>query len=734
MTKFKRFLNGILTAALSCAFAVVGLGLQNATANAATGAKVDLSGEFSSVINELPTSVTFESDSFLKEDGLVSKAELKGAYTVEFDASTTADGSAELGGGAFMITFGNQSATENIGGDQQIGKDDCVTFLATVSGIETGRGQYTASGYEVWNDKDCSVTGTNNKFVSNDGVACYFSNQEVFRFRFEVTQKGTIDVYASLFRTGTEPIYLNTIGLGENAQATGGTDGYLSILSATKGKLKLMNLKINGEKVGVEGEDAAFSIFGEKHVLQTENYFYDNTRVVSEFYVDDESLTDGETVFDVRYSFENVGQHGWTSGGAFTVSFMFGMPTREAEKTISGHCDSVWNVLSRVKQNGESKGDDVLANLAYLVGGVKTNIRFVAKKGGTLDVYVGERGAALADAPTKSYSGLNFKGYVAIDVSDTPTHPDYEYSYIDDFSVEVNEKAFAYIPYAVEFERSEVAVGVGAMVTPVCNVLPKKAAGAKMNYESDNEDVAMVDENGCIHGISRGTATVTVRLTNGRFDELEVTVLQGVTGVALNASSVSVRLGETYQLTATVAPENADEKGVVYTTSDAQVATVSESGLVTAVGGGTATITVTTNDGNFTATCTVNVEQIVTGVVLDVTYVSLTVGESATITASVNPSNAGNKAVTYSSSDESVVIVDATGKVTAVKVGTATITVTTVDGEYTDECVVEVAEAPKQETPKKKKSGCGSSASALAGVMSLLTVAAIGRWRRKRES
>ncbi len=80
-----------------------------------------------------------------------------------------------------------------------------------------------------------------------------------------------------------------------------------------------------------------------------------------------------------------------------------------------------------------------------------------------------------------------------------------------------------------------------------------------------------------------------------------------VTGVTLDENSLALQVGETHALTATVVPENADNKNVTWTSSDTSVATVSESGLVTAIGEGTATITVTTEDGSFTATCTVTV-------------------------------------------------------------------------------------------------------------------------------
>ena len=173
-----------------------------------------------------------------------------------------------------------------------------------------------------------------------------------------------------------------------------------------------------------------------------------------------------------------------------------------------------------------------------------------------------------------------------------------------------------------------------------------------------------------------------------------------VTGVSLNKTTTSIQVGASEQLTATVEPNNATNKAVNWSSNPTSVATVDNSGNVTAVAVGTATITVTTQDGNKTATCTVTVTPAssdpvaVTGVSLNKTSTTLTVGGSETLTATVQPSNATNKAVNWSSNPTSVATVDSNGKVTAVGEGTATITVTTQDGNKTATCTVTVNAAP----------------------------------------
>lgn len=165
-----------------------------------------------------------------------------------------------------------------------------------------------------------------------------------------------------------------------------------------------------------------------------------------------------------------------------------------------------------------------------------------------------------------------------------------------------------------------------------------------------------------------------------------------VTGVTLKAAT-SIEAGKTETLTATVAPANATDKSVTWSTSDATVATVSE-GVVTGVKAGTATITVKTTDGAKTATCAVTVTALavvkVTGVTLNKTATSIAVGKTETLIATVAPADATDKSVTWNTSDAAVATVSAAGVVTGVKAGTATITVTTTDGMKTATCTITV--------------------------------------------
>lgn len=168
-----------------------------------------------------------------------------------------------------------------------------------------------------------------------------------------------------------------------------------------------------------------------------------------------------------------------------------------------------------------------------------------------------------------------------------------------------------------------------------------------------------------------------------------------VTAVDLIQSEVTLDLAESEALTARVMPENATDKTVVWTIDDSDVASISSSGLVTGVSVGETVATVTTNDGGYTDTCDIIVSvpvnpDIVSSVALDQTSLTIHVDEQISLFATVNPSTALNKAVTWSSLNDDIASVSSTGLVTAAAVGNTTITVTTTDGGFTADCFVRV--------------------------------------------
>ena len=163
-----------------------------------------------------------------------------------------------------------------------------------------------------------------------------------------------------------------------------------------------------------------------------------------------------------------------------------------------------------------------------------------------------------------------------------------------------------------------------------------------------------------------------------------------VGGVRISATSVTKYVGEKITLKATVIPSGAKNKAVKWTSSNSKVATVSSSGVVTCVGGGTATITCKTEDGGYTAKCKVTVRVKPSSVKLDKTTATVYTTKSVQLKATVLPENAYDKGVTWSSSNTDVARVDSNGKVTAVGSGKAVITVKTKTNGKIAKCTVTV--------------------------------------------
>lgn len=224
--------------------------------------------------------------------------------------------------------------------------------------------------------------------------------------------------------------------------------------------------------------------------------------------------------------------------------------------------------------------------------------------------------------------------------------------------------------------------------TLVATALPHNADLKTVTWASDDKNVATVDKDGVVTAVGVGTAKITA--TSDMVEEIvaecDVTVAVFVTGVTLDQETLALTFGGTDgTLTATIAPATATDKTLIWISSDEEVATVEE-GVVTSVGGGTAIITVTTTDGGFTAECEVTVNVLVTGVTLDEEILTLqSNGATGTLVATIAPTTATNKNVTWTSSDETYATVE-DGVVTPLAIGGATITATTEDGGFTDTC------------------------------------------------
>lgn len=213
-------------------------------------------------------------------------------------------------------------------------------------------------------------------------------------------------------------------------------------------------------------------------------------------------------------------------------------------------------------------------------------------------------------------------------------------------------------------------------------------------WTSSDEAVATVDGDGLVTAVGAGTAEIKVSASDVNLSSsCMVTVVVPATGITVPDKLELVMNGEnTAQLGAEATPEDATDVTLMYTSSDESVVTVDESGLVTAVANGEADITITLTQTfpvatgetataetssqpiNLTATTHVTVTTAVESISFDKTEGVLTVGNTHQIKATVNPENASDQMLTWTSSDESVATVDGSGNVAAKAAGSATIT------------------------------------------------------------
>ena len=168
-----------------------------------------------------------------------------------------------------------------------------------------------------------------------------------------------------------------------------------------------------------------------------------------------------------------------------------------------------------------------------------------------------------------------------------------------------------------------------------------------------------------------------------------------VTEIRLDKENITMPVGSTYRLTATILPENATDKTLVWKSDDESVAIVDKDGLVIAVKGGFETIiSAATPKGDVKAICKVKVEKKVvpvSGITIDKESLKMKVGETYHLTAKVSPEDATDKSVVWKSEDESIATVDQEGLVTAVKGGSKTM-ITATSGEFSASCAVTIEE------------------------------------------
>lgn len=303
-----------------------------------------------------------------------------------------------------------------------------------------------------------------------------------------------------------------------------------------------------------------------------------------------------------------------------------------------------------------------------------------------------------------------------------------------------------YIPVtSVSLNKSEITLaGPGATETLIATVEPDYATDTSVSWSSTADSVASVDEDGEVTAVAQGTTTITATSNDDPTKSASciVTVVGSsyvpVESLSISPVTITARTRSSINFYFTILPADATNKGVKCYTN----ASISDSSIAQVIAGGddrvivntydklgTTTLTAFAKDNeSITATATITVvadTESVTGVTLDRSALAMNTGDTVKLTATVEPSNADDKTVSWSSDDTSVATVSSNGTVTAVGAGTATITVTTTDGDYTATCDVTVTEPVEGDAVEVSPLSLSFAA---AGEVKNVTITTTGTW------
>jgi len=228
---------------------------------------------------------------------------------------------------------------------------------------------------------------------------------------------------------------------------------------------------------------------------------------------------------------------------------------------------------------------------------------------------------------------------------------------------------------------TEKEIRVKSKFSLSASVTPSNATNQKIIWKSSDTKIATVNKNGVVEGLTPGKVEIIASVEGEEVTATcVVTVTEDATGIELNYSSYRLGKGDKVMLKAKVLPEFASQS-VKWVSSNPEVATVNSKGKVEGISYGYATITAITKDGTeLEASCEIEVVKPVTRVELDKGYLSMMTGESKKLKATISPKNATYNTIKWTSSDDSIAIVDENGVVTAIKEGKVDITAAAEDG------------------------------------------------------
>lgn len=241
-------------------------------------------------------------------------------------------------------------------------------------------------------------------------------------------------------------------------------------------------------------------------------------------------------------------------------------------------------------------------------------------------------------------------------------------------------------PTGISVKPEQSEIDVGGTVQLSATVSPSNATNKTVTWSSSNTTIAEVSSSGVVTGKSPGTVTITAKTANGKQATATVKVKQYAvvpTDVTIKPEKSEIEIGDSVRLVATVSPSNATDKTVKWSSTNEKIAEVSSTGLVTGKNEGTITVIAETVNGlRAYAEVTVKRGEILpTGVSIKADSSSITVGQKLQLSATVEPANATNKSVTWTTSNSTIATVSSSGEVTGKAAGTVAITAKTFNGK-----------------------------------------------------
>lgn len=253
-------------------------------------------------------------------------------------------------------------------------------------------------------------------------------------------------------------------------------------------------------------------------------------------------------------------------------------------------------------------------------------------------------------------------------------------------------------------EYQHVSMFVGGSEQIKYMVLPLNATNQKVEFKSLNENIAIVDENGVITGVSEGNTSVILTTEEGHFtaectihvDEIDVKNVDRI-----SEKSIVMDINQTYQLLIHIEPENATNKTIQWSSNNMAVVSVDNNGLIKAKASGYAIITATAVNGKKTDFY-IEVKSPVSAIQLNYTEISIYPGEAFLLNAEVFPNNASDKTIRWITANDTIASVDERGNVIGKIIGTTYISALSADGTIVANCTVNVIKKPMTRPAKVK--------------------------------